>query len=119
MHKYRTGLERSTSGGLRPSAKSSTNRSEVMTAGRAIAALGRCPCGGSCPRCTGQSQALPDGVRITMEARLGARFADVRLHTDSHAAQVAAAANAHALTIGADVYFGSGRFAPETSEGRT
>lgn len=119
MSQYRAGMERFVSRGARSSAKPATSRGEPITQVRPFDASGRCPCGGSCPRCTGQSRALPDGLRISMESRLGASFSDVRLHTDNHAARVAAAANAQALTIGADVYFAAGRFAPETGEGRT
>ncbi len=54
-----------------------------------------------------------------MEARLGASFSDVRLHTDDSAARVASKAHAQALTIGTDIYFSAGRFAPDTTEGAT
>jgi hypothetical protein len=60
---------------------------------------------------------LPAGLRAPMEARLGASFSDVRLHTDNGAARVAAQANARALTIGSDIYFAPGAFAPRTVEG--
>jgi len=54
-----------------------------------------------------------------MESRLGTPLADVRIHTDSSAAAAAAQANARAITIGADIFFGAGRFAPHTTEGAT
>lgn len=54
-----------------------------------------------------------------MESRLGTPLADVRIHTDSSAAAAAAQANARAITIGADILFGAGRFAPHTTEGAT
>jgi len=41
----------------------------------------------------------------------------VRVHTDSHAAESARAINALAYTVGSDVVFGSGQFAPGTAAG--
>jgi len=62
---------------------------------------------------------LPSGVRAEMEQRLGADFADVRIHTDGAAAASAAAVGAHAYTVGRDVVFGAGQFDPVSSTGRT
>jgi hypothetical protein len=53
-----------------------------------------------------------------MESRLGHRFADVRVHKDEKAAESARAVNAHAYTVGRDVVFASGRYAPSTPDGR-
>lgn len=82
-------------------------------------ASSRCPCGGDCPRCAGAGQPLAAPVRTAMEARLGASLADVRVHADAPAAHAAARAGAHAYTIGSDVYFAAGKFAPHTPEGAT
>lgn len=62
--------------------------------------------------CTSGSP-LPDGVRADMEARFGASFADVRVHTDGAAARAADAVSAHAYTVGSHIWFGAGeaRFA--------
>ena len=54
-----------------------------------------------------------------MEARLGASLADVRIHHDETAVAWAAGEGARAFTIGHDIYFGEGQFAPGTAEGRT
>lgn len=54
-----------------------------------------------------------------MEARLGASLAEVRIHHDETAAAWAAREGARAFTIGHDIYFGGGQFAPGTAEGRT
>jgi hypothetical protein len=54
-----------------------------------------------------------------MEARLGASLADVRIHHDATAVAWAAREGARAFTIGRDIYFGEGQFAPGTAEGRT
>lgn len=53
-----------------------------------------------------------------MEQRFGYDFSRVRVHSGSVAEQSAQDMNAHAYTVGSDVIFGAGRFAPETHEGR-
>ncbi|MGW2048824.1 eCIS core domain-containing protein [Streptomyces sp. NPDC001858] len=51
---------------------------------------------------------LNSAVRQDMEARLGADFGDVRLHTDAAARQSAAAVGARAYTSGSHVVIGDG-----------
>jgi Domain of unknown function (DUF4157) len=53
-----------------------------------------------------------------MEPRFGHDFSKVRVHTDAEAAESAQAVNALAYTVGRDVVFGAGQYAPQTSEGR-
>jgi Domain of unknown function (DUF4157) len=48
----------------------------------------------------------------------GYDFSRVRVHTDARAAESARAIGAQAYTVGNDVVFGAGRFAPATREGR-
>jgi hypothetical protein len=48
-----------------------------------------------------------------------ANFSDVRVHTDSRAADSARAVGARAYTVGNHVVFGHGRYAPRTGEGMT
>jgi hypothetical protein len=67
---------------------------------------------------TGGGQALPRQVRGPMEQAFGTDFGGVRIHTDAQAARAAADINAYAFTAGQDVYFGSGRFQPETQDGK-
>jgi hypothetical protein len=57
-------------------------------------------------------------VRDFMEQRIGHDFSRVRVHTDELAARSARSVNALAYTVGSDVVFGAGRYAPETSAGR-
>lgn len=64
-------------------------------------------------------QPLDAQTRADMEARLGADFSDVRVHTDSAASESAKAVGAHAYTVGSDVVFQAGRFDPSSHEGRT
>jgi hypothetical protein len=52
-----------------------------------------------------------------MEARLGADFSSVRVHTDATASASAEAVNARAYTVGSDIVFGSGRFDPGSDSG--
>lgn len=61
---------------------------------------------------------LDAASRSFFEARFQQGFADVRLHTDARAAQSARDIRAHAYTVGSDVVFASGRYAPETRAGR-
>ncbi len=63
-------------------------------------------------------QPLDAGTRAFMEPRFGHDFSQVRVHTDAKAAESARAVNALAYTVGDDVVFGTGQYAPGSSEGR-
>ena len=63
-------------------------------------------------------QPLDDSARKSMEVRFGHNFSNVRVHTNSVAAQSARAVNALAYTVGRDVIFGAGQYAPATNLGR-
>lgn len=63
-------------------------------------------------------RALDETSRHAMEATFGQDVGRVRLHTGSTGGQVAAQHNAHAVTIGHDIFFAAGEFAPGTTEGR-
>lgn len=63
-------------------------------------------------------EALPESTRELMESRLGERFDDVRIHTDEEAAGKALDVGANAYTIGRDIYFGKGNYAPHDREGQ-
>jgi hypothetical protein len=63
-------------------------------------------------------QALDRDTRGDMEQRFGADFGGVRLHTDSAAADSAAAVDAHAYTVGQHVVFGHGQYQPQSDAGR-
>jgi hypothetical protein len=52
-----------------------------------------------------------------LEPRFGRDFGHVRVHTDTAAAESAAALNASAFTLGHDVVFATGRYTPRTGEG--
>jgi hypothetical protein len=53
-----------------------------------------------------------------MEQSLGHDFSQVRVHADEKAAESARAVNALAYTVGRDVVFGTGQYAPGTMAGR-
>jgi uncharacterized protein DUF4157 len=107
----------------------------------------RCPCGGTpgadgeCAECrrkrlglqrkaTNQAppvvhealnspgRPLDANTRAFMEPRFGHDFSQVRVHADEKAAESARAVGALAYTVGRDVVFGAGHYAPETREGR-
>lgn len=61
---------------------------------------------------------LDTETRSLMEPRFGHDFSHVRVHTDARAAESARAVNALAYTVGRDIVFGEGRFAPKTAGGR-
>jgi len=66
----------------------------------------------------GGGQPLAESERAYFEPRFGADFSQVRLHTDSQAAESARAVNARAFTVGQDVVFGAGQYAQGAREGR-
>jgi len=53
-----------------------------------------------------------------MERELGVSLVGVRIHTDAVAGHAAHALDAEAFTLGEDVFFADGAFAPETRTGR-
>lgn len=103
-----------------------------------------CSCGGTCDACSQQTlqrsetrrarslgaPAIVDaalrsrGHEIApatlgfMQARFGRDFRRVRIHTDETAARSAQAVSANAYTVGERIVFGSGRYAPESHNGR-
>lgn len=62
---------------------------------------------------------LNPALRQDMESRFGHDFSRVQVHTDTWAAESASAVNAQAYTVGRDVVFGSGQYAPETHAGKS
>lgn len=63
-------------------------------------------------------QPLDGETRAFFEPRFGHDFSQVRVHADRSAAEAAAAVNALAYTVGRDVAFGAGQYAPQTTAGR-
>jgi len=63
-------------------------------------------------------QPLPRSIRSFMEPRFGHDFSQVRIHTDAQAAETALAVHARVYTVGRDIIFGAGEYAPETTVGK-
>jgi hypothetical protein len=63
-------------------------------------------------------QPLDPATRAFMEPRFGHDFSNVRVHTDTEAAESAQAMNALAYTVGNQIAFGTRRYAPGSLEGR-
>src|SRR3712207_7297126 len=63
-------------------------------------------------RSTGQP--LDPDVRADLEPRFGVDLSRVRVHADAQASASAAAVSARAYTVGRDIVFGRGAYAPGT-----
>lgn len=63
-------------------------------------------------------QPLDAQTRAFIEPRFGYDFSGVRIHTDAKAVDSAQAVNALAYTVGHDLVFGAGAYAPGTSAGQ-
>lgn len=61
---------------------------------------------------------IDPATRASMESRFGHDFSQVRVHTDDKAAESARVMGARAYTVGHDVAFVDGQYAPDKSEGR-
>lgn len=66
----------------------------------------------------GMGDPLTENVSSFMGKRFGADFSNVRIHTDSKAGMLSKKIRAQAFTIGSDIYFGEGKFKPDTSDGK-
>lgn len=61
---------------------------------------------------------MPTGLRIELEQAFGADLSRVRIHTDVTAQEAARGIRARAFTAGADIYFGTRAWTPNSPEGR-
>ena len=61
---------------------------------------------------------LPDTVQKDARKALGKDFGGVRIHTDETADKLSRTISARAFTIGSDIFFKKGVFAPSTNKGR-
>jgi hypothetical protein len=66
----------------------------------------------------GSGSPLPPSVRKFMEPRMSADFANVKVHSDEKAGNMSRQLNARAFTVGNQIFFGKGRFQPDSHEGR-
>jgi hypothetical protein len=65
-----------------------------------------------------EGRPLDAPTRLYMESRFQEDFSRVRIHTGARATASAEAVRAKAYTVGGDVVFGQGSYAPDTSEGK-
>jgi peptidoglycan hydrolase-like protein with peptidoglycan-binding domain len=66
----------------------------------------------------GGGRSLAESERAYFEPRFGVDFSRVRVHTDSRAKEAARAVHARAFTMGRNVVFGEGQYAPMTNIGQ-
>lgn len=66
----------------------------------------------------GNGMPLPPVALDEMERKFGQDFSAVTIHNDAEAAKLCKELNARAFTVGNDIYFAPGEFAPETDNGR-
>lgn len=66
----------------------------------------------------GGGQPLPASLRRFFEPRFGCDFSAVRIHADGPAATAAREVQARAFTVGRDIVFAAGHYAPQTTSGQ-
>lgn len=66
----------------------------------------------------GRGQPLSASERSFFEPRFGRDFSHVRVHTDAEAAEVSGTLQARAFTVGRDIAFGAGEYAPDERSGK-
>ena len=92
-------------------------RVQKKAAGPAEASIGEAPASvHAALRSPGQP--LDAASRAYFEPRFGQEFGNVRVHTGMSAARSAREVSAHAYTVGQNIVFAAGRFAPATQTGR-
>jgi hypothetical protein len=89
--------------------RSARDRGSSAAPDQAMAVAGRGAAGGG--------RSLDAGTRSVMEQRFSHDFAQVRVHADGESAGAARALDAAAYTVGRDIVFGAGLYAPETPLG--
>jgi hypothetical protein len=82
----------------------------AVAGGAADVALHTAGAGGGAP--------LPREARALFEPRFGRDFGGVRVHTGDQAGESARAVRARAYTVGGNIVFARGEYAPGTAEGR-
>jgi Domain of unknown function (DUF4157) len=90
---------------------------QAQAAGSSAAAIGEAPAiVHEVLRAPGR--ALDRNSRAVMEPRFGYDFGKVRIHADTRAGESARAVGARAYTVGTNIVFGAGEFAPATNAGQ-
>jgi hypothetical protein len=65
-----------------------------------------------------RGKSLPEPLRRRARKTFGQDFGQVRLHTDQAAARSARSLDARAYTVGRDIVFGAGQYAPQSERGQ-
>jgi hypothetical protein len=66
----------------------------------------------------GSGQPLDPDTRAFMEPRFGSSFDQVRIHTGAQPSESARSIGASAYTVGRDIVFAAGQYAPDSAKGR-
>ncbi|MCD2257709.1 eCIS core domain-containing protein [Psychroserpens luteolus] len=66
----------------------------------------------------GKGHPLPLELQISMSSEFGANFSNVRIHTNSEAAQLSQDIGAQAFTHGSDIYFNKGKYDTNSNSGK-
>ena len=66
----------------------------------------------------GKGKPLSPKVRAEMESSIGANFKGVNIHTNTEAVELNKKLKAQAFTHGKDIYFNSGKYRPESTDGK-
>lgn len=61
---------------------------------------------------------IPQPFKHALEAKFGADFSDVRIHTDPEAAQLARSLEARAFTVSRHIVFATGEYQPYSAGGQ-
>lgn len=67
----------------------------------------------------GSGSPLPPSLRKGFEAKFGADFGGVRVHTGGEAADLNQRVQARAFTVGSDIHFGAGQYDPHSTAGQS
>ncbi|MGS0687389.1 eCIS core domain-containing protein [Nakamurella sp. GG22] len=73
---------------------------------------------GALARLQGRGRPLPANIADAMGEAMGADLGEVRIHTGDEPAALARSVQATAFTLGRDIYFGAGSYAPQTTSGQ-
>lgn len=66
----------------------------------------------------GNGNPMPQTTKSFMESRFGTDFSKINIHTDNYATDLSNQLNAHAFTVGNDIYFNEGKYCPESNIGK-
>lgn len=65
-----------------------------------------------------RGEAMPGNLRREMETTMGFDFGSIRIHHDFAAQRASQVLQANAFTVGSDIFFGPGKFDPQSDIGR-